>query len=84
MIDAKTAYKKTKKSEAELYGHELNIVENAILDACSKGHSSTGIGGRLSNYTVNTLKDLGYEVKFTDDQRDGAWTSIEWRKGGDI
>lgn len=84
MINAKTAYAKTKKSEAELYGHELNIVENTILDACSKGHSSVNVGGRLSNYTVNMLKDLGYEVKFTDDQRDGAWTSIEWWKGGDI
>lgn len=84
MIDAKTAYEKTKESEAALYEHELNIVEKTILDACSKGHTSINIGGKLSNYTVNMLKDLGYEVTFTDDQRDGTWTDIAWWKGGDI
>lgn len=84
MIDAKTAYEKTKEIEAGIHEQELHRTEHAILAAISNGHTSANINGKLSNYVVNVLKDLGYEVKFTDNQRDGAWTSIEWWKGGDI
>lgn len=84
MIAAKTAYKRAKESEAALHEREINIVENEILFACSKGYTGVNIDGKLSDYVVNMLKDLGYEVKFTDNQRDGAWTDIAWWKEGDI
>lgn len=78
MLDAKSAREMSMAADKERSDMELKAVEHEITKACDNGHTSVNIKGKLQSTTTKRLENMGYVVKFFDDQQDGAWTTISW------
>lgn len=78
MMDAKSAREKSKVANRGRSDMELEAVERKITNACDNGFTSVNINGKLLSFTTKRLEDMGYSIEFSDNQRDGAWTTISW------
>lgn len=78
MLDAKSAREMSMTADKEISDKQLEYIECKITKACNDGHTSVNLKGTFQSTTAKRLEDLGYVVKFFDDQRDGAWTTISW------
>lgn len=78
MLDAKSAKERSMTADKELSDTQLEYIEREITKACDCGHTSVDLKGKFQSTTEKRLKDMGYVVKFFDDQREGTWTIISW------
>ena len=78
MMDANKARELMVASREKLMSKELSEIELKINNECRSGYDKLIIKGKISSYTQEKLRQLGYKVNTTDDQREGTWTTISW------
>ena len=78
MISAKEAREIAETSISEESQAELAKIEAMIKQQSEKGECNVCFGKRFTMQTIRELGKAGYEVRESDDQRDGYTTYITW------
>jgi hypothetical protein len=77
LISAAEARKKVQTAQTETAFQQLNTVARHIADAIEKGAYSVSIELYLQDGVKETLKGLGYTVRY-DSHRNESYTTISW------
>ncbi len=78
LIKATEARKNAKDLNAEIHQKQLQDCDQAIRQAMSAGKFECTIQICVNETVETEIKSKGYVVTKGDDQRDGAYTKINW------